>query len=251
MLSNPGPTLIATGFYISRAGAPETDGPPGALALGRALESLGRSVVYVSDHYTVPILLPFLGSATQIVDFPIANDQTSGQFVAQLLTRLAPSLLISIERCGTTRAGVYLNMRGQDITAHTAKIDHLFLQHQHTIGIGDGGNEIGMGNLAHFIPRVATLPSSPSTVGATHLVISSTSNWGGYGVVAALSRLAGRNLLPSPEAEETMIRQMVDLGAVDGVTGASRYSVDDMDLDEHSRTLALLHDLLAEGGIPD
>ena len=96
---------------------------------------------------------------------------------------------------------------------------------------------------------MATLPSSPCTVAATHLVISSTSNWGGYGMVAALSRLADRNLLPSTQGEETMIRQMVDLGAVDGVTGASRYSVDDMDLEEHNRTLALLHELLSENGV--
>ena len=154
VLSSPGRILIVTGFYISRAGAPETDGPPGALALGRALESLGRDVVYVSDLYTTPMLLPFMGSPTQVVDFPITDDHTSGRFATRLLTRLAPSLLISIERCGTTKGGAYLNMQGQDITAHTARIDHLFLQHPRTIGIGDGGNEIGMGNLAQYIPSV-------------------------------------------------------------------------------------------------
>jgi hypothetical protein len=250
VLDSPGTTLIATGFYISRAGAPETDGPPGALALGRALESLGRRVVYVTDRYTVPILRPFVESDTQVVDFPICDDNASRQFASELLSRFEPSLLISIERCGLTGDGMYLNMRGVDISPHTARIDHLFLQHPCTIGIGDGGNEIGMGNLAPYIPQVTSLPDNPATTGATHLVISSTSNWGGYGLVAALSRMAGRVLLPDPEEETALIRRMVDLGAVDGVVGASQYSVDAMSVAEHGQALSSLHDLLAEEGIP-
>ncbi len=249
VLSNPGTTLIATGFYISRARAPETDGPPGALAIGRALESLGRRVVYVSDLYTVPILRAFVKSGTEVIDFPIADDDASSQFASELLSRLDPSLLISIERCGLTKNGTYLNMRGVDISPQTARLDHLFLQHPRTIGIGDGGNEIGMGNLARNIPQVATLPSNPAITGATHLIISSTSNWGGYGLVAALSRLVGRNLLPSLEEEAELIGRMVDLGAVDGVVGASQYSVDSMSLEEHGQALSRLHDLLAQEGI--
>ena len=248
-LKNSGTTIIATGFYISAAGAPETDGPPGALALGRALESLGRRVVYVTDHYTTPILRPFLIGDDQLVDFPIADDDTSREFASELLSTLDPSLLISIERCGPTNEGAYLNMRGEDISPHTAKVDQLFLQHDRTVGIGDGGNEIGMGNLAQHIPQVETLPADPATTCTTHLVVSSTSNWGGYGIVAALSILVGRNLLPDLEEEEGLIRRMVDLGAVDGIMGASRYSVDTMELAEHGKALSDLIDLLSEGGI--
>ena len=250
VLSSSGTTLIATGFYINLADAPETDGPPGALALGRALEALGRRVVYVSDRYTVPILRPFVTSDDQLCDFPVMEDQASSRFASELLSRLDPSLLISIERCGLTSDGTYLNMRGVDISAQTARIDHLFFQHSRTIGIGDGGNEIGMGKLAQFIPLVATLPDNPATTSTTHLVISSTSNWGGYGLVAALSLLVGRNLLPDGKAEDDQIRRMVDLGAVDGVTGKNFYSVDAMDLDAHGRALSCLHHLLAEEGIP-
>ena len=248
-LSNPGTTLIVTGFYISMAGAPETDGPPGALALGRALESLGHQVVYVSDRYSVPILRPCVGADTQVVDFPIAAADASHQFASELLSSLNPSLLISIERCGLTKDGTYLNMRGVDISPHTARVDYMFLQHSRTIGIGDGGNEIGMGNLAQFIPQVTTLPANPATTSSTHLVISSPSNWGGYGLVAAISRLVDRDLLPSLEDETVLICQMVDLGAVDGVIGASQYSVDAMSIEEHSQVLSRLHNLLSEEGI--
>ncbi len=249
VLSSPGTTLIATGFYITMADAPETDGPPGALALGRALEALGRSVVYVSDRYTLPILRPFVKFDDQLTDFPIMDDDASIGFASELLSRLEPSLLISIERCGLTKDGTYLNMRDVDISPQTARLDHLFLQHPRTIGIGDGGNEIGMGNLAQFIPAVETLPKNPSTTTTTHLVISSTSNWGGYGLVAALSLLVGRDLLPRREEEADLIRRMVDLGAVDGVTGKADYSVDSMDLVTHSQALSRLHELLAQNGI--
>ena len=245
ILSNSGTALVATGFYISMVGAPETDGPPGALAIGRALESLGWRVVYVSDLYTFPILRPFANTESQVVDFPITNDHASRRFASKLLANLHPSLLISIERCGPAVDGTYLNMRGVDISPHTAMIDRLFPSHPHTIGIGDGGNEIGMGNLAEYIPQVPSLPSLPAVTGTTHLVISSTSNWGGYGLVAALSLLVGRNLLPNPEDEEALIKRLVDLGAVDGVTGERQYSVDAMTLEEHGRALSGLHRLVA------
>src|SRR2546425_4250157 len=41
--------LIATGFCVP-PGLPETDGPPGAAVLGRALRRLGATVRYVTDQ---------------------------------------------------------------------------------------------------------------------------------------------------------------------------------------------------------
>ena len=244
IMANPGTVLITTGFYIVAAKAPETDGPPGALALGRALETIGRNVVYVTDSYTLPIIEPFVLESSQLVEFPICDDETSKTVASDLLSDLKPSLLISIERCSMTREGTYLNMRQVDITPQTARVDHLFLNHDQTIGIGDGGNEIGMGNLAEVIPQIPTLPPIPAMTGTTHLVISSTSNWGGYGLVAALSLLSGRNLLPDPEEEDDLIRMMVDMGAVDGVTGKALYSVDGMDMKGHGEALLALHDIV-------
>ncbi|MCH9011199.1 MAG: DUF4392 domain-containing protein, partial [Chloroflexi bacterium] len=44
ILEHPGKAIITTGFYILAAGVPETDGPPGAVAIGNALEALGFEV---------------------------------------------------------------------------------------------------------------------------------------------------------------------------------------------------------------
>ena len=49
LLEHPGPVIIATGFYIIMSDAPETDGPPGAFAIGNAIRELGHPVAYAAD----------------------------------------------------------------------------------------------------------------------------------------------------------------------------------------------------------
>ena len=249
LLQHAGTVLIATGFYVQRADAPETDGPPGALAMGRALAALGNRVVYVSDAYTTPLLADLAARDTETVDFAIADDVTSRRLARDVLDRFKPTVLIATERCALTCRGIYLNMRGQDITSHTARLDHLFTQHPHSVGIGDGGNEIGMGNLASRIREVASLPEEPAVTRTTHLVIASVANWGAYGVVAALSRLARRNLLPRPSEESACIRRLVSLGAVDGVTGAADCTVDSFTLSENTVVLERLNGMLEAEGL--
>ena len=190
-LDHPGRILIATGFYILSAGAPESDGPPGAIVLGEALESLGNYVAYVTDAHTVPIMVAGGVPEDHVFAFPVVSWEESQTRAQRILEEVKPDLLIAIERCGRTRSGEYLNMRGKDISQWTGKLDALFLEHPATIGIGDGGNEVGMGSVYAAIPDVPTLVRDPCDVPATHLVLAAVSNWGGYGVVAALARLTG------------------------------------------------------------
>ena len=245
VLDNSGTTLIITGFYILAGKGPETDGPPGALAIGRALEALGRRVVYVTDRYTQLVMQGLAGPSVDVIEFPITDAQASEKFARDLLARLDPALLISIERCSPSKDGIYRNMRSMNISQYTAKVDYLFTNHHRTLGIGDGGNEIGMGNLAEHIPTFPNLPREPAVVPCNHLIISSVSNWGGYGLVAGLSKLVGQNLLPSVEEEAAWVKRSVGLGAVDGVTGEVKYSVDGFPLEEYSKALAQLHEILA------
>ena len=181
------------------------------------------------------------------MDFPIAGEEASRKKAKQLLEDLEPDLLITIERCGRNANDVYLNMLSRDITEYTARLDYLFELGIPSVGIGDGGNEIGMGNLAEHIPPVERLPDEPAITRVDRLVLASVSNWGGYGLVAALSRLAGRNLLPSVEEDARLITEMVDDGAVDGGSGINRYYVDNFTLEENGEMLALLHGMVEEG----
>ncbi len=249
VLDNPGTTLITTGFYILYGNAVETDGPPGAVAIGKALEALGRKVVYVTDRYCYSVMQALAAPEAPVVEFPIAGASESEAFAQGLLDRLNPGLLISIERCSPSQDGIYRNMRSVDVSEHTAKIDTLFNLHDRTVGIGDGGNEIGMGLLKETIPTLPKLPQEPAAVPCKQLIITSVSNWGGWGLVASLSKLTGKNLLPTVEEEAERVKKCVSMGVVDGFTGEAKEYVDGFPLEEYSGTLTQLHELLAEEGI--
>jgi hypothetical protein len=249
ILDRVGTVVIATGFYIPAGSAPETDGPPGAIALGRVLAGLGSRVIYITDAYTAPLLHALAGPGGQVLEFPFADHQESWRHAADLVRTLAPTLTIAVERCGLTDEGVYRNMRGVDVSGYHAKIDYLFRTHEASVGIGDGGNEIGMGNLAAAIPMVMPLPGRPCATTTTRLVISSVSNWGAWGIIAAMSRLRGRNLLPSVRDAHDLTARTVALGAVDGTTGRRTESVDGVPLEENDRVLAEMHTWLDRYGV--
>jgi hypothetical protein len=251
ILDRPGTVLIATGFYVPAGGATETDGPPGAVALGRVIASLGSRVMYITDVYTSPLLRGLLGSRGEVLEFPILGHQESWNHAADVLRSLQPSLTVAIERCGLTAEGLYRNMRGADVSAYHAKVDYLFTQHDHSLGIGDGGNEIGMGSLAAAIPMVMPNVEQPCVTKTTHLAVASVSNWGAWGVIAAISRLRGENLLPSVRDTRELLAETVGLGAVDGTTGRRTETVDGFPFEENERVLREMHAWLGRHGIGD
>lgn len=244
ILQNPGPTIITTGFYILNGEMPETDGPPGAIAIGNALSSIGYKTIYLTDQYSSGLMEHLVEDHTKIEIFPFLNPAESIKYSKKLLRRMNPSLLIAIERCGLTKHNDYRNMRGVDMSNFNARIDHIFNLHKNSIGIGDGGNEIGMGNLSSLIPGLP-LPSpinEPCITKTTNLIVSTVSNWGGYGLIAALSILYGQNLLPNFESEQNLLEKCVKYGAVDGVSTLNEYTVDGLTIKEHNRILLQLRE---------
>ena len=260
--------LIVTGFAVNRD-TPETDGPPGAAVLGRALRSLGARVRYVTDRVSAPIVgaaLAALGEPPEILVGPDDEDA-----VCALLAAERPTHLVAIERPGRNRAGDYLSMRGESVAAWNAPLDGMFLcsggrgagSHRRrpergarwlrpcTIGIGDGGNEIGMGVARAGLRRLGPLHARiASVVGVDHLVVAGVSNWGGYGVVAALSRLAGRDLLHTPKLERHLVEACVAAGASDGVTRRREPTVDGLPIEAHAAVVELLRWAARSGIIP-
>jgi hypothetical protein len=261
--------LIATGFTVA-ADTPETDGPPGAAALGRALRALGARVRYVTDAHNVPIVEAALKAHDEPVDV-LAYPSGDGH-AAAWLARERPTHLVAIERPGRTSRGVCCNLRGVPIDDWNVRIDELFLvsgrrpgpltlphspaaDHRVrtarlvaggivlpvTVGVGDGGNEIGMGNVrARLIRQRSPLAPIASIVRVDHLVVAGTSNWGAYGIVAALARLTGRDLLHEPHVEPRVIEACVAAGASDGVTRARVPTVDGLHADVHAAVVELL-----------
>ncbi|MXX53797.1 MAG: DUF4392 domain-containing protein, partial [Dehalococcoidia bacterium] len=150
---------------------------------------------------------------------------------------------------GLPGEGKCRGMRGRGVAAYNARSDHIFNSDVPSVGIGDGGNEIGMGNLAEEVTQVESLVKIPCVTQTTKLMLASVSNWGGYGLAAALSALSGRNLLPSIAEEQQLLRDTVDLGAVDGMSAKQEYKVDGFTIEENSETVQALHDHLASVGI--
>ena len=236
LLANKGVVLIGTGFPV--AGTFETDGPVGGISLYHVLAHLGFAPIFVCP----PPLARVLQNDFTAIEFPILSWEASLPIAQTILTDSNPALLVSIEQPGVAHDGRYYNMRKQDITAAVAKCDGLFQQCRcPTIAFGDGGNEIGMGNLGG---QLAHLPIIPSVTPCTELVLATVSNWGVYGVLAALSQILQQDLLTlfRPEA---ILSYLVAHGTVDGVTGRAELSEDGFPLAVGLGIIAQLQQVLS------
>lgn len=212
LLSLPrGNIVLTTGFCVG--GHPETDGPAGVIAVAWAMRKIGYSPIIVTDELCRGI---FESEGFQTIYFPLRATKYDAE---KLLDQYQPTALFSLERCGINSSGDYASMRGISIREKTSPIDLLFTSGRHIIsfGVGDGGNEIGMGNLADEITRKLSI--DPCVVKVDHLIIATVSNWGGYGICACLEKMTGIQLLPSPEEIESLMKRMSSFGLVDGISG--------------------------------
>jgi len=230
LLNTKGKIFICSGFYILKSKSPETDGPPGAISLGKTLEALDNEVYYVTDKYSKSIFED-MSDRNKVLEFPITSHAESNKIANDLIQIYNPQLVVSIERAGLSSDGKYRNFRGVDFSDYNAKIDYLFEQLPNSIGIGDGGNEIGMGNYKKEILDLG-IYSNPSVITTKENIIASTSNWGAYGLIAAISKKIGKNFLPSVEEGKRMIEQTVALGAVEGMSGEPKPWVDGRSIEE-------------------
>ncbi|WNC70519.1 DUF4392 domain-containing protein [Thalassotalea psychrophila] len=212
-----GTILIGTGFPVTDTF--ETDGPVGAIALYNALEELGAYPILVGgesflslteDEYRVHKLLE--GDFTHAKEEAIAT-----------LAKLKPQAIISIERPGLAEHGGYFNMRGEDISAYCACFDHYLNEATcSTIAIGDGGNEIGMGNITQAI---SGLDITPSVTTCDELLIADVSNWGAYGILALLGMWSNIDLLGKVDPT-AVLKYISARGSVDGVTRENNLTED-------------------------
>jgi len=229
--SSRGTVLIATGFPVG--GTYETDGPVAAVGLYRALEQLGFEPRFAA----APPIAHVLAERYRVAEFPILSDEASRQPARQMLQKFQPVAMVAIERPGHAADGRCYNMQHQDISDRTAKLGLLFdMAECPTIGVGDGGNEIGMGNALAIVAR---LEIRPCIVRTTHLIVATTSNWGTYGLMACLSVLSGLPLLETIDEHE-VFDFFLSRKAIDGRTQRREKTVDGHRLE---RTEGILQEL--------
>jgi hypothetical protein len=268
---HPAPILaVVTGFFIPNATPPagETDGPLGALYLARALVPLGIAVVLATDDFCVPAFQAGLaecglGNRVPVVALPTAaqaKDMTDAeywQYFADRQGSAAVTHLLAIERVGPSHIRAEVSpdhrdrchtMRGLDITELMSPAHRLFeAAHRAgnivTIGIGDGGNEIGMGKIPwNVIDR--NIPNGgilACRIPAQHLVVCGVSNWGAYALATGVCAWRGQSMdaqLFDPVRERQILEVMVEKGPlVDGVLGNPSATVDGLTWTQYAQIL--------------
>jgi D-glutamate cyclase len=168
---------------------------------------------------------------------PGATEETVGLFLSEVPQE-------AHDRCHT--------MRGRDITEQMSPV-HLAFEHvtrwqrpPTTIGIGDGGNEIGMGKVPWDVIR-RNIPGGARVACRTatdYLIVCGISNWGAYGFAAGVRLLHGHSPFPGLfdiGKEREVLRAMVEAGPlVDGVSGRPSVSVDGLPFERYVEPLRRL-----------
>lgn len=212
--------------------AGENDGPFGAAVLARALTRIGHEVTIFTDPEPAPAMegvLSFLEVNAPVKVFPLDSGEAQEAAAAEI------DALVTIERLGGNRNGHLHGISGVPRDDFRVNFDALVNEANRlgkiTIGIGDGGNEIGFGKvydtLVAEMPELHNAQTTPcgggvfSVVPTGTLVIGSTSNLGAYGVCAALAIVKGdMSLCHTPQDEEALHYVGVGLGMSDGGSGA-------------------------------
>jgi hypothetical protein len=250
---------VVTGFFIPQAKLGESDGPPGALFLARALTPLGVKIILVSDEFCQNALAAGLEACrlereVGLITLPSpaqANSMNAAEYVNEFTNRSGQlTHLIALERSGPNYEDRCCTMRGLDITEQMSPAHFLFEaaagEGITTIGIGDGGNEIGMGEIARNIigrniPRGDLVACRVPT---DYLIVCGISNWGAYGLAAGVRLLRGQTNareLFDPEKERHLLQIMVERGPlVDGVSGQRTATVDGIDFERYGEKLRQL-----------
>ena len=247
----PARALVVTGFYIPQAQQPaaETDGPLGALEVCMALRAVGGDAWLISDEHCAPVICAAAGDLLpedRVLIAPHAKPEFDAWFnmVIDLVKRHGIDTLVFIERVGPARDGRPRNMRGVDIAEWTAPLSQLALLELHTIGVGDGGNEIGMGRVADYAISgvVAHGESIACTVAADQRVVAGTSNWGAHALVCAMRALGCPQVEPylEPDWHRAVLDAIVAAGGLDGVHMTNVPTVDGLDPARYFGTVAQL-----------
>ena len=270
-------------FIVTGTGAPpglpkgETDGPLGGAALARAVDlGLGAKPVIISEERLAgPIAAAVQAGGISLLDreavaarshagvlelFPVGIHE--GQLAAaRLLDQYEPTAIIFIEKAGPNHKGVFHSIlgyaRGPDIMGSAYWLaDQARASGVLTIGVGDGGNEIGFGKIRDAVREIqphgqnCRCPCEGGVATVTTcdvLVAASVSNWGAYGIGAYLGYLLeDPDLVQDEDTERRMLESCVLAGCTDSILGAQVPAVDGIPL---GVDLALVRMLRAIVGI--
>jgi hypothetical protein len=266
--------VIGTGFVFPPWNTGELDGLVGASVIARAVEiGLGAKPVIVCEEELVSAAAAVARTAglqprdsvdrwrkephTVLVRSFTKDQRAAPQAARELLDQLDPKVVLSIERPGRSTSAVYHMGNGIDVTALAAKFDECFVEMRSrkglTVAIGDRGNELGMGAIRDAVR--AEIPygrdcGCPCGAGIAAEVVAdvtitaAVSDWGAYGLAAAIAFVTQkRDALHSPSVEQRILRSAVEAGMIDG-SGYAIPAVDGVGEDYNASLVQMLGEVI-------
>ena len=255
--------------------APETDGVVAAALIARAADlgfkarpvilceeeclsaaraSCSAAGLRVFDDYQTSVLMPHT-----VTVLPFTKDaDKAGAEARRLMDALHPRAAVSIERPGRNEKGHYHMANGRSISDFVAKLDELFEAVGRdgglTIGIGDLGNELGMGALKEATRSTIFYGERCQCgcgggIGAAYpaeaTVFGAISENAAYAFLACLAFLTGRpELLHSSAMQTRVLEACCANGAVDGPSGMSVPWIDYLDVQNHLHQIELMREII-------
>lgn len=271
----PGDTVfIVTGAgYAPEAPNGESDGPPGAAALARALFwGLKAVPVYVTEPcHAPPVIAASQAAGIMVRDSELARSRRMGacletapqqqaevaEWASRLFDAHRPAAIIAIERLGPNEHGILHYSTGV-VPSNCVDIAALFDEARRrevlSIGIGDNGNEIGFGRIHGFMKdfhpygrrcQYAGGVGVPTVVSTDIFLPASISNWGAYGIAAMLGFLKKNvDLVQTPELERRIVTACLDAGGWEMRYCTSRFIVDGTEGESSMAIAQLLRDMV-------
>ncbi|MFC2022427.1 glutamate cyclase domain-containing protein [Chloroflexota bacterium] len=276
----PGDRVLLVASFYSPPSLPygETDGPLGAASLARAvcfgLRGIpvlvaGPNELQVLRHSVKVAGMNIYPSISEIketthgvgaveVAFPIVDKEEGKKVAANILDEYAPKAVICVETAGPNRKGVKHSGLGAELKGRLPSLEHLFLEASArgilSIGIIDGGNEIGSGTIEEDVRRIvpdADVCKCPCGGGSacavkTDIVFpASISNWGAYAITAMVAFLLRKpDILQDAETERRMLEACIESGATDDTTGRTVMGVDRVGHESHEALVTMLHSII-------
>lgn len=263
--------VLATGFACPPwFNIGEQDGPVGAATLARALMlGLGARPVFVTDDFNVGLVTAAAHGAglrtdnseraaslprvSSVLNFPL-NKEEAIKASSRMLRELNPAALIAIERPSQNSKGEYHGLTGINITKYVSKLDCLFEDSKHekrlTIGIGDGGNELGYGLIRDSVIRYVPFAGDckcgcgggvASNTTTEVLVPATVSNWGAYGIEACIAALLENEALIHTRSIDNRTHEWcAQAGAINAGPGLLDPGADDVPAEQHGDLVELL-----------
>lgn len=240
----------------------ENDGPIGTVVLARALRRIGHQVSILTDPVAAE---PFRGLLRSIAeDVPVLE---IGLDDLPFQEKLADKndIVCAIERLGGNINGIIYGATGHSRAPFRANLDHLIrcarLAGKRTIGVGDGGNEIGFGKvharLSAELPEYSYSRVTPcgggvySAVETDVLLVSNTSNMGAHAITAGLALLRrDLSLCHTAEDEFALAHVGVGLGLIDGGNGQLRPWCDGIPPAANAAVVEVMRTIVSQSLLP-